>query len=82
MVPMSMGPSTINAPQDNFPASSAIQFSEPLLPTDKIEIGKREIVRLLLPFQDAAGKFVAVNESSTITTVLGDEIEMFVDSFL
>jgi hypothetical protein len=79
---LSLGPSTISAPQNNLPASSAILFSDPLLPTDEIETGKREIVRLLLPFQDPTGKFVAVNESSTITNVLGADLERFVDTFI
>ena len=39
-------------------------------------------MRLLLPFQDPTGKFVAVNESSTITNVLGADLERFVDTFI
>ncbi len=75
------GTSTISAPQNNLPASSAIRFTEVSVSTDPVENGKRELVRLLLPLQDIRGKFVSMNEISgvTMTTVLGTDFERLVD---
>ncbi|KAK0627926.1 von Willebrand factor type A domain-containing protein [Immersiella caudata] len=75
--------SSITAPQNNLPASTAIQFSEPSLTTDPVENWKRELVGLLLTHQDPSGKFLSVNESSgtTIGNILGTDFEKFVDMF-